>query len=562
MPADYTLRLSPGEAARSEDVSLALQREYGVTAPGASLRIIGRSIDARHQSVAVNLTVRVYAPGEPLPALPYIPTTYRPLPERAPQAIIVGAGPCGLFAALRLIELGVRPIIVERGKAVHERRKDVAALSRKGHVDPDSNACFGEGGAGAFSDGKLYTRSKKRGNVERILAILCQHGASTDILVDAHPHIGTDRLPAVVEALRGTILRCGGQVLFSTRMERLLIRNAQVIGIHALSTAPGGEEIDLQGPVILAIGHSARDTYRRLHEQGVLMQPKGLAVGVRLEHPAVLIDRIQYHRPQGKGSDLPTAEYSLVANIDGRGTYSFCMCPGGTVVPVATAPGQVAVNGMSNARRNSPWSNAGIVVEIRPEDLAQNPWRDYIGHCPTLTSDCLTGNAPLNNFSYLIPHSSSPCADPFPLMRLQERLEHETWLAAGRTQAAPAQRMTDFVGRRISPSLPTTSYAPGLVSAPLHFLLPTPVSQRLATAFQRWGRQMHGFLTREATLLAVESRTSSPVRIPRASDTLCQIPGLYPAGEGAGYAGGIVSAAIDGQRCAEALAQALLRGEG
>ena len=561
MPADYTLRLSPGEAARSEDVCLALQREYGVTAPRASLRIIGRSIDARHQSVAVNLTVRVYAPGEPLPALPYIPTTYLPLSERAPQAIIVGAGPCGLFAALRLIELGVRPIIVERGKAVHERRKDVAALSRKGHVDPDSNACFGEGGAGAFSDGKLYTRSKKRGNVERILAILCQHGACTDILVDAHPHIGTDRLPAVVEALRGTILRCGGQVLFSTRMESLLIHNARVIGIHALSTAPGGEEIDLQGPVILAIGHSARDTYRRLHEQGVLMQPKGLAVGVRLEHPAALIDRIQYHRPQGKGSDLPTAEYSLVANIDGRGTYSFCMCPGGTVVPVATAPGQVAVNGMSNARRNSPWSNAGIVVEIRPEDLAQNPWRDYIGHCPTLTSDCLTGNARFHS-PFVIRHSSFTCADPFPLMRLQERLEHEAWLAAGRTQAAPAQRMTDFVGRRISSSLPTTSYAPGLVSAPLHFLLPTPVSRRLATAFQRWGRQMHGFLTREATLLAVESRTSSPVRIPRASDTLCQIPGLYPAGEGAGYAGGIVSAAIDGQRCAEALAQALLRGEG
>ena len=531
MIIEQQLRLLPSEAASEESIKACLLREKGIDPQQVNaLRVLRKGIDARHRQVFVNLTVRAYVNEEPEETL-YEPIAYRSLPDKAPVAIVVGAGPCGLFAALHLIELGVRPIVIERGKDVHSRRKDVAAISREHLVDPESNACFGEGGAGAFSDGKLFTRSKKRGSVEKILRVLCQHGASEAILSDVHPHVGTDKLPQVVERIRETIIRCGGEVRFETKMTKLLIEDQLVTGIecsHHASTST------LLGPVLLCTGHSARDVYRQLYADGVEMETKGIAVGVRLEHPAETIDRIQYHRPEGKGTDLPTAEYSFVANIAGRGVYSFCMCPGGTVVPIATGPEQVAVNGMSASLRNSPWSNSGMVVEIRPEDLPR---------LSSNSSDVLSNSANGEDNHLLA------------MMTLQEGMERTAWLAGGRTQAAPAQRMADFVNRRVSGSLPMSSYAPGLVSSPLHFLLPEFVAKRLREGFLRFGKSAHGFLTNEAVMIGVETRTSSPLRIVRQGDTLqhIRLGGLFPAGEGAGYAGGIVSAAIDGERCAEAL---------
>ena len=425
--------------------------------------------------------------------------------------IVVGAGPAGLFAALRLIELGVKPIVLERGKDVHARRVDIAQISRQHKVDPESNYSFGEGGAGAYSDGKLYTRSKKKGDVNRILQIFCIHGANPNILVDVHPHIGTDKLPKVIEAMRERIKNCGGEVHFLTRVDKLLITDKKVVGVETSS----GEQF--MGPVILATGHSARDTYRMLAENNVELEAKGIAVGVRLEHPQHLIDCIQYHSPKGRGEYLPPAEYSFVTQADGRGVYSFCMCPGGFVVPAATGPNQVVVNGMSPSNRGSKWSNSGMVVEIRPEDIPGN--------------------------------------DVFNVMRFQEEMEQTAYINGGASQVAPAQRMQDFVNRRMSFDLPETSYVPGIISSPLHFLLPTEVSKRLRQGFMQFGKSAKGFLTNEATLIGVETRTSSPVRIVRNPETLQHITveGLYPCGEGAGYAGGIVSAAIDGERCAEKL---------
>ena len=442
--------------------------------------------------------------------------------EGKPQVVIVGAGPGGLFAALKLIELGLRPIVVERGKDVRSRKRDLAQIPRTQTVDPESNYSFGEGGAGAYSDGKLYTRSKKRGDVEKILRVFCQHGASTDILIDAHPHIGTDKLPRVIEAMRNTILHCGGEVHFQTRMEELVIDKNQVRGIR---TNTGRE---FEGPVILATGHSARDVYRWLDANGVETEAKGIAVGVRLEHPAELIDRIQYHNSQGRGRWLPAAEYSFVTQVDGRGVYSFCMCPGGFVVPAASGPQQVVVNGMSPSNRGSRWSNSGMVVEIRPEDLRDN----------TLGINNGTPGGALE------------------MMCFQEELERVCWLQAGRSQIAPAQRMADFVNHRLSADLPPSSYAPGLIASPLHFWLPPFIGKRLEQGFRQFGRSARGFLTNEAVLIGVETRTSAPVRIVRDKETLqhIRIKGLFPCGEGAGYAGGIVSAAIDGERCAEKVA--------
>lgn len=508
-----TLRILPQEAFDEQSIIAYLEKECGIQAQ--AVRVLKRSIDARQKTVYVNLTVRIYRNEEP-EELEYTPTEYHDVSNR-PSVIVVGAGPGGLFAALKLIELGLRPIVVERGKDVHERKKDLARIRPEQKVDAESNYSFGEGGAGAYSDGKLFTRSKKRGNSEKILNVFVQHGANPNILVDAHPHIGTDRLPRVIENMRKRILSCGGEVHFQTKMTSIIIEKDKVVGIEAIHPERGSMEITAQA-VILATGHSARDVYRWLAQNNVELEAKGLAVGVRLEHPSHLIDQIQYHSKYGRGKWLPAAEYSMVQQVDGRGVYSFCMCPGGFVVPAASGPEQIVVNGMSPSNRNGRWSNSGMVVEIHPEDLTSE---DKGVLC---------------------------------MMHYQEELERQCWLQGNHKQTAPAQRMTDFVNGKLSDSLNDSSYAPGLIASPLHFWMPEFISSRLRKAFSIWGKQKRGFLTSEATVIGVETRTSSPVRIVRDSTSLqhIRIKGLFPCGEGAGYAGGIVSAGVDGERCAEA----------
>ena len=536
MQKTLTLRVLPQIAAQDRELRRYVAGEMAIDARTiCDLRIRRRSIDARQRTIYVNLTIDVYV-NETAPETDFTPIEY-PDVSRGKQAIVVGAGPAGLFAALRLIELGLRPIVLERGKDVHERRKDIALISREHRVDPESNYSFGEGGAGAYSDGKLYTRSKKRGNVERILRVFCQHGAHTDILCDAHPHIGTDRLPRIIEAMREQIRKSGGEVYFQSRVDALLMQRESVCGVRL----ENGREY--QGPVILATGHSARDVYRYLKESGIQIEAKGIAVGVRLEHPAYIIDCIQYHNSKGRGRYLPAAEYSYVAQSGGRGVYSFCMCPGGFVVPAASGPQQVVVNGMSPSTRGSAWSNSGMVVETRPEDLD--------GELKPFLEEAMRDEAFAQQHADLF-----EAENPLRVMYLQEAIERACWMQGGRTQVAPAQRMADFVNNRLSYDLPKSSYSPGLISSPLHFWMPRFVTSRLADGFKQFGRKSHGFLTNEAVVIAAETRTSAPVRIVRNPETLSHvsIAGLYPCGEGAGYAGGIVSAAIDGERCAEALA--------
>ena len=514
MTSEYQIRVTPEVASQEERLRRWLADEQGIDERTIyGIRILKRSIDARQRQILVNLKVRVYI--NELPHDDEFSRTDYPNVEGRPQVIVVGAGPGGLFAALRLIELGLRPVILERGKNVHDRKKDLAAISKTQKVDPESNYCFGEGGAGAYSDGKLYTRSKKRGNTDKILNVFCQHGASTDILADAHPHIGTDRLPRVIEAMRNTIIGCGGEMHFQTKMTRLILNGDKVVGCIA--------DKEYSGPVILATGHSARDVYKYLSEAKIEMEAKGIAVGVRLEHPSQLIDQIQYHSKSGRGKWLPAAEYSFVTQVDGRGVYSFCMCPGGFVIPAATDKEQIVVNGMSPASRGTAWSNSGIVVEIRPDDIEGD--------------------------------------DVLKVLRFQEKLEHACWQQGNMRQTAPAQRMSDFVNGKLSYDLPKSSYAPGLISSPLHFWLPSMVSVRLKEGFKMFGRNAHGFLTNEAVMIGVETRTSSPLRIVRDKDTLqhVRIQGLFPCGEGAGYAGGIVSAGVDGERCAEMCAAYLAK---
>ena len=538
MIQEYHIRVQPQVAANEQALRSWLADEYGFDVRTiTAVRILRRSIDARQRTIFINLKVRVFINEQPQDD-EYQHTEY-PDVSGCPQVIVVGAGPGGLFAALRLIELGLRPIVLERGKDVHERKKDLAQIAKTQKVDAESNYCFGEGGAGAYSDGKLYTRSKKRGSIEKILNVFCQHGASTNILADAHPHIGTDKLPRVIENMRETILRCGGEVHFQTKMTRLILGGERlevrgervedakkVIGVEAEVTShlsPLTSHLSFMGPVILATGHSARDVYRYLAESNIELEAKGIAVGVRLEHPSMLIDQIQYHNKQGRGKYLPAAEYSFVTQVDGRGVYSFCMCPGGFVIPAATDKEQIVVNGMSPSNRGGQWSNSGMVVELRAEDVDGD--------------------------------------DALRVMRFQEELERSCWQQGNMKQTAPAQRMADFVNKRLSYDLPKSSYAPGLISSPLHFWMPQSISHRLQEGFKAFGRQCHGFLTNEAVMIGVETRTSSPVRIIRDSETLMhvRIEGLFPCGEGAGYAGGIVSAGVDGERCAEMCAAYLHR---
>ncbi len=541
MIKELQLRILPEQAASEQSICKYLSDEQGINPKDiCALRILKRSIDARQRTIFVNLKVQVFIGEQPATdAFPHI--EYKSVEDR-PCAIVVGAGPGGLFAALRLIELGIRPIVIERGKNVHERRKDIAQISRTHVVDPESNYSFGEGGAGAFSDGKLYTRSKKRGNVEKILHVFCQHGASLSILSDAHPHLGTDRLPSIIENMRNTIIRCGGEVHFQTRMTAFLLKGDKVCGIEAEETLIRDGVVEkrlltFEAPaVILATGHSARDIYKYMYARGIEIEAKDLAVGVRLEHPSHLIDQIQYHRREGRGKYLPAAEYSYVTQVEGRGVYSFCMCPGGTVVPAASGPQQIVVNGMSNSWRNSPWSNSGMVVELHVDDLAESS----LAQLPPVPGLEQKGG-------------------PLAMLEFQERLEYTAWLQGGMRQTAPAQRMAHFVNGKGSYDLPKSSYTPGLISTPIHFWMPQFISSRLQQGFRNFGRAAHGFLTNEAILIGVETRTSAPVRIPRESETLqhIRLHGLFPCGEGAGYAGGIVSAAVDGERCAEMLSEYL-----
>ena len=529
----------PEQAANEQSLKQFIGHDKGLDIRTIhALRILKRSIDARQRTIYVNLKVRLYINEMPQDE-EFTRTIYNKV-DGKPQVIVVGAGPGGLFAALRLIELGLRPVVVERGKNVRDRKIDIARISREHKVAPESNYSFGEGGAGAYSDGKLYTRSKKRGNVNKILNVFCQHGASTSILADAHPHIGTDKLPRVIENMRNTIIECGGEVHFETRMDSLIIEKNKITGIE---TNTGKT---FKGPVILATGHSARDVYRWLYDNGIEMETKGIAVGVRLEHPSMLIDQIQYHNKNGRGKYLPAAEYSFVTQVEGRGVYSFCMCPGGFVVPAASGPHQIVVNGMSPSNRGSKWSNSGMVVEIRPEDLSDNSL--FTEELKTKSEELKATNK--NHGQWTTDHC------PLTMMYFQEALEASCWQQGNMRQTAPSQRMVDFTRKKLSYDLPDSSYSPGLVSSPLHFWMPAFITDRLSKGFQQFGKSSHGFLTNEAVMIGVETRTSAPVRILRDNETLQHVTvnGLFPCGEGAGYAGGIVSAGIDGERCAEAVA--------
>lgn len=510
------LRLKPEVA--GDDMRLRVAASTATNIDANRIRkidILRRSIDARQRQVMINLSVQLHVDSVDESFSRYEPISYPDVSDGKP-VIVVGAGPAGLFAALELIELGMKPIVLERGKDVDSRRRDMAAISRENIVNPDSNYCFGEGGAGAFSDGKLYTRSTKRGPVDKVLQIFHAHGATDDILIDAHPHIGTDRLPVIIKAMRETIISHGGEVHFGERVTELLFDDTEkrITGVVTLD----GKQ--WHGPVILATGHSARDVYQMLLKNDIEMEPKGIAVGVRLEHPQKLIDSIQYHSPNGRGKYLPAAEYSMLTRIDDRAVYSFCMCPGGVIIPAASAPGQLVVNGMSPSNRGTRWANSGMVVEVLPDDL---PEYDKYG--------------------------------PLKMMHFQQDIEQAFFEAAGHTQKAPAQRMTDFVASRPSTSLPESSYAPGIIPGRIDQLLPPMISKRLQKGLAEFGRKARGFLTADAALIGDETRTSAPVRIPRDKELRSHIsvPGLYPAGEGAGYAGGIVSAAIDGINTARAI---------
>ena len=470
-----------------------------------------KSIDARSKNIVFRILVDVYIGESPTEYQRKI--DYKPV-NGSKKVIIVGFGPAGMFASLKLIELGIKPIVIERGKDVQTRRRDIKSIQQDHIVNPDSNYCFGEGGAGAYSDGKLYTRSTKRGDIKKIIDILIQHGADPDIAVDTHPHIGSNSLPKIVTAIRETILNNGGEIYFNSRVDDFLIDENKIKGV----SVNNGNEI-FGDAVILATGHSARDIYYLLNKKKIRIDSKPFAMGVRIEHPQALINQIRYHTTE-KHPNLPSASYTLATNVNERGVYTFCMCPGGIIVPAATAPGEIVVNGMSLSKRNSPFANSGFVVEVTKQE-----WIKY------------------EKFQ------------PFAALMLQQELEQKAFELANNTQSAPAQRVTDFVAGKVSSTLPKCSYIPGLTSVPLHKELPSFIALRLRKALFDFDRKMHGYYTEEAVLVGVESRTSSPIRIPRDRETLMhpQISALFPCGEGAGYAGGILSAAIDGENCAGAV---------
>ena len=505
MIKDIDLTLTPQEAFEERTIKKKAASKCGLSFTKVTgVKILRKSIDARRVEIKINLRVRLFVGEE-------VKNTWNPVSfpdvSSSPSCIVVGMGPAGLFAALTLIEKGMRPIVLERGKDVHERKRDCALLCTKGELDTESNYVYGEGGAGAYSDGKLYTRSVKRGDVPKVLSLLVQHGADESILYETHPHIGTDRLPSVIENIRNTILKSGGEVHFNTKVVSLIKKDESVIGVKC----GNGEEY--LGPVILATGHSAKDVYRFLSISSVPLEAKDTAVGVRLEHPQSLIDQIQYHNPKGRGDYLPTATYSFVTQVNGRGVYSFCMCPGGSIVPTATEYGYLSVNGMSSSSRSGSKANSAMVVQIRREDV--------------------------------------PDKGIFSVLDWVEELERNSFRDKF---MAPAQRMADFVSNRLSSSLPGTTYAPGLVSSDLYGVLPPIVSSSLKEGFMAFNAMTRGkFLTNEAVMIASETRTSSPIRIIR--EDFNAVPGLYPAGEGSGYAGGIVSAAIDGTEVAKAVAE-------
>jgi uncharacterized FAD-dependent dehydrogenase len=515
MSVEISLALTPDLASQHDRLVAAAAQHLNMSADKlVSVRVRRRSIDARRKPIVINLVLEVVTdPAETIQQ----PQFEYPDVSAKPAVYIVGSGPAGLFAALRLIELGFRPIVLERGQDVSTRKRDIALLHQTQELNPESNYCFGEGGAGTFSDGKLYTRSKKRGDNDRALARLHFHGAPEEITYEAHPHIGSDQLPAIIANLRETIQTAGGEIRFGVRIDEVLIRNRAICGLKTAA----GETIECQD-VILATGHSAHDLYDALKRQGVKLEPKAFAMGVRIEHPQALINSIQYHREPGQIPFLPPASYSLVHQAEGRGVYSFCMCPGGFIVPAATAPETIVVNGMSPARRNTPFANAGLVVEIRLEDI-----------------------------------DGGVSPDPLAGLRYQQRLEKLAFRNGGGGQVAPAQRVTDFVLERSPRDLPESSYLPGLAISPLHDWLPRALRTRLQEGIKIFDNKMRGFLTQEAVVVGVESRTSSPVRIPRDPETLqhVEIQGLYPCGEGSGYAGGILSSALDGENSAVALAQ-------
>lgn len=482
-----------------------------------AVQTIRRSVDARSKNPVYRVRVGVYINEKP--AKLYKEIDFKPVGSDK-KVIIVGFGPAGMFASLKLIELGIKPVIFERGKDVQSRRRDLRSIQKEGIVNPDSNYCFGEGGAGTYSDGKLYTRSTKRGDVNRILELLVQHGASQEILIDAHPHIGSNKLPKVVASIRDTVLKCGGEIHFNSKVTDLLISNNTLQGVIV------NDNLEIYADaVILAVGHSARDIYYLLNKRNIKLEAKPFAVGVRIEHPQALIDEIQYHSSV-RDVNLPASSYNLACQIDGRGVYSFCMCPGGIIIPASTSPDELVLNGMSVSRRDSPFANSGLVVSVDEKD-----WSEYK--------------------SYGV----------FAGLEFQKSIEKNAFESGGKTQRAPAQRITDFVNRRVSDSLPDTSYIPGTISTPLHELLPNNIVNGLKKSFYQFNLKMKGYFTNEAQILAAETRTSSPIRIPRNSNSLIhtELNGLFPSGEGAGYAGGIVSAAIDGERSASAAAEYLMR---